>query len=129
MKDISNRDDIELLVNSFYDKVWVDTTISYLFTDIAAVEWISHLPKMYTFWDTVLLGKMSYKGNPMETHINLSRKSPMNKTHFDQWLKLWNTTIDENFEGKIATEAKQRGNNIAGLMRYKIESHNEGVAY
>lgn len=122
MKDISNRQDIELLVNSFYDKVRADKTIGYIFNDVAAVDWMLHLPKMYSFWETVLLGKMSFKGNPMDVHIKLSRKTQMHQTHFDQWLTLWNTTIDEHFEGITATEAKQRGKNIAGLMLHKIES-------
>ena len=122
MKDITERADIEVLVNSFYDKVKADTTIGYIFTEVAAVNWIVHLPKMYQFWETVLLGKMSFKGNPMLTHIELSRKTTMESKHFDQWLTLWAETIDEHFEGPIAEDAKQRGKSIAGLMLYKIEN-------
>lgn len=123
MKDIETREDIELLVNSFYDKVRADKTIGYIFNEVAAVDWITHLPKMYSFWETILLGKMSFKGNPMVTHINLSQKAEMNKEHFDQWLYLWNETITENFRGKTATEAIKSGKNIAGLMLFKIENH------
>lgn len=123
MKDISSREDIELLVNSFYDKVRTDKTIGYIFNDVAAVDWIAHLPKMYSFWETILLGKMSFKGNPMETHIKLSRRTQMKQEHFDQWLHLWNETITENFSGKTATEARKSGQNIAGLMLFKIENY------
>ncbi len=122
MKDITTRADIELLVNSFYDKVRTDEVIGYIFNEVAAVDWITHLPKMYNFWETVLLGKMSFKGNPMETHLKLSQKTPMQQEHFNRWLSLWNETIDENFSGEIATEARKRGQNIAGLMLYKIQS-------
>ena len=62
MKDISNRGDIEVLVNSFYDKVLVDATIGYLFTDIAAVDWILHLPKMYRFLGNGAFGKNELQG-------------------------------------------------------------------
>ena len=48
-KDIANRTDIELLVNKFYDKVTADTTIGYIFTDVAKVNWELHLPRMYDF--------------------------------------------------------------------------------
>ncbi|MDT0555923.1 group III truncated hemoglobin [Patiriisocius hiemis] len=123
MNDIRNREDIELLVNSFYDKVRVDNTIGYIFNNVAAVDWIIHLPKMYSFWETVLLDKRSFKGNPMVAHIQLSRKTEMNQTHFDKWLKLWNATIDEHFKGNIAKEAQQRGKNIAGLMLHKIKNY------
>ncbi len=123
MNDISKRADIELLVNSFYDKVKADETIGYIFTEIAAVNWTDHLPKMYRFWETVLLGAMSFKGNPMLTHIKLSKKTEMQQKHFDRWLKLWNETIDEHFKGEQAEEAKQRGKNIAGLILFKIQNH------
>lgn len=123
MKDIETREDIELLVNSFYDKVRTNRIIGYIFNDVAAVDWITHLPKMYSFWETILLGKMSFKGNPMSAHIKLSQKTEMNKEHFDQWLQLWNETITENFRGKKATEAIKSGQNIAGLMLFKIENY------
>lgn len=122
MNDISERTDIELLVNSFYEKVKTDETIGYIFTEVAAVRWEKHLPKMYSFWETVLLGKMSFKGNPMETHIQLSEKTPMQPRHFERWLALWNETVEEHFTGEIATDAKKRGKNIAGLMLFKIEN-------
>ncbi|MAZ28082.1 group III truncated hemoglobin [Leeuwenhoekiella sp. A16] len=123
MEDIKDRTDIELLVNNFYDKVRADQTIGFIFTDVATVDWTTHLPKMYSFWETVLLGKMSFKGNPMDTHIKLSQKTEMSEKHFNQWLTLWNETVDELFIGKIATEAKQRGKNIAGLMVFKIGNY------
>ncbi|MBT3920291.1 MAG: group III truncated hemoglobin [Flavobacteriaceae bacterium] len=122
MKDINNREDIELLVNKFYKKVKVDETIGYIFNEIANINWDKHLPKMYDFWETVLLGKMSFKGNPMLTHIKLSKKTNINKIHFNCWLKLWIETINNHFKGKIADNAKQRGQNITGLMLYKINN-------
>ena len=120
-RDITNPEDIELLVNSFYEKVKTDQTIGYIFTKVAAVNWEEHLPKMYSFWETVLLGKMSFKGNPMETHIKLSKKTSIEQQHFNRWLLLWSETIDTYFIGEVAAEAKQRGKNIAGLMLFKIE--------
>ena len=123
MKDITHREDIELLVNAFYDRVKTDKTIGYIFNHVAGVNWEEHLPRMYSFWETLLLGKMSFKGNPMSKHIQLSKKTEMNQDHFDAWLRIWNNTLDENFEGEVADAAKQKGQNIAGLMLYKIANH------
>ncbi len=123
MKDITQREDIELLVNSFYDRVKTDQTIGYIFTDVAGVNWDEHLPRMYSFWETLLLGKMSFKGNPMSKHIQLSKKTEMNQSHFDAWLSIWNKTLDDNFKGEVADSAKQKGQNIAGLMLFKIDKH------
>jgi len=123
MSDIETRDDIELLVNEFYHLVKQDETIGYIFTEVAEVNWDEHLPKMYSFWETVLLGVMSFKGNPMDKHIKLSKKTHMQQVHFDAWLSLWNKTIDNHFVGEVADKAKQRGVNIAGLMLHKIEQY------
>jgi len=58
-KDIKNRKDIEKLVNAFYEKVKTDTVIGFLFNDVANINWYSHLPKLFDFWENILF----YKGN------------------------------------------------------------------
>jgi len=63
-RDIEQRSDIELLVNSFYDKVKQDIIIGYIFNDVAKVHWEHHLPVMYNFWEGVIFNKNLYDGNP-----------------------------------------------------------------
>ncbi|WP_432410084.1 group III truncated hemoglobin [Rasiella sp. SM2506] len=121
MKDLETRKDIELLVNSFYSKVKIDPTIGYIFTEVVNVDWEEHLPKMYSFWETIIFGSTSFKGNPIRTHKELSWKTKMGEEQFDRWLALWTQTIDEKFKGIRADEIKQRGKNIAGLMLFKIQ--------
>lgn len=117
LKDIQNRTDIELLVRSFYNKVNQDSLLSPVFNEVAAVHWESHLPVMYDFWSTMLLGDKSYKGNPFPKHIPL----PINKVHFDRWLMLFLETVDEHFSGETAGEAKMRARSIAGVFQFKLE--------
>lgn len=69
-KDLYNREDVELLVDTFYDKVKANATIGYIFNDIAKVDWENHLPLMYSFWASILLGEHSFSGNPMENTSN-----------------------------------------------------------
>ncbi|WP_312343986.1 group III truncated hemoglobin [Chryseobacterium binzhouense] len=121
MKKLESREDIELLVNSFYAKVIKDETIAFFFTDIVKVNWDLHLPKMYSFWETILFGQMSYKGNPMAVHFPVNEIAAMEKRHFEQWLKLWKETISENFHGESASMAITKSENIAKLMSYKME--------
>ena len=120
MRDIENRDDIILLVNTFYTDVRVDNTIGDIFNTQVA-DWDAHLPKMYDFWEGILLGGRAFKGNPMHAHIQLSQKTEMGKEQFDAWQQIWKKTIDSLFEGDKAKEAKQRANHIAQLMLYKIQ--------
>ncbi len=120
--DISNRDDIELLVNTFYDSVKANVVIGPIFSDVAKVDWKHHLPKMYSFWASLLLGEHSFSGNPMQKHIELSKLTKMSNVEFSEWLILFIKTVDELFEGEKAEEAKTRAANIARLMLHKIET-------
>ena len=122
MKKLESREDIELLVNKFYDKVGKDATIGFFFNDIAKVNWNEHLPKMYKFWETLLFGQVSYKGNPMAVHFPINEIQAMEKHHFEHWLKLWTETVEENFSGETAELAIYKANNIANLMAFKMET-------
>ena len=119
--DIRNRKHIEMLIDLFYKQVVVDEVIGHFFTEVVELDWNKHIPVMYDFWETTLLGKMKYKGNPMLKHIDLNRKEALMAPHFDRWLELWNRTVNENFQGPMADKALKKANQIAELMKYKIE--------
>ncbi|MDF0719135.1 MULTISPECIES: group III truncated hemoglobin [Chryseobacterium group] len=121
MKKLESREDIEFLVNTFYDKVGRDETIGFFFSDVAKVDWSHHLPKMYAFWETLLFGQISYKGNPMAMHFPINEKVAMEKRHFAHWIKLWTETVEENFSGEMADLAIYKATNIANLMGHKME--------
>jgi hemoglobin len=119
--DINTREDIVLLVDSFYEKVNQNKVIGHIFNEVAKVNWKEHMPKMYSFWASILLGEHSYTGNPMIKHVELSRITPMTEVEFSVWLLLFAETVDSLFQGKNAEEAKVRAANIARLMLFKIE--------
>lgn len=121
MNDIESRADIETLINAFYTKVRQNPVIGYIFNDIAKVNWEAHLPKMYSFWGSMLLSEQSYSGNPMNKNIALSKLTVMSEKEFSEWILLFNKTVDELFIGDKAIEAKLRAANIARLMLYKIQ--------
>lgn len=120
MTDIESRDDIELLVNTFYTKVRDDATLGYIFDEVAKINWETHLPKMYSFWASLLLGEHSFSGNPMSKHIALSKLTAMTGNEFSHWLELFTLTVDDLFAGDKADEAKSRARNIANVMLYNI---------
>ncbi len=113
MKDITGRDDIILLVNSFYDKVKEDDLLKNIF---AHVDWPAHLPTMYNFWSSMLLGEQSYRNNPFQKHIHLA----INSTHFNKWFELFSETVDDHFSGPKADETKSRAQSIAGVWQHKL---------
>ena len=119
--DINTEADIKRLVDSFYEKVLVDPQIGHIFTDVAQ-NLAQHMPKLYAFWNSVILGSGSYNGNPMRVHIDLHQRTPLEPEHFQQWLKLWESTIHEMFEGPKAAQTIQKAKNIADLMLFKISA-------
>ncbi|TRX52072.1 group III truncated hemoglobin [Fulvivirga sp. M361] len=123
MKTIESREDIELLVDEFYKRVIMDELIGYFFTQVVRLDWNTHIPVMYDFWETTLLGNIKYKGNPMLKHIELDKKEPLTTGHFDRWLSIWESTIKENFMGEKADEAIKRATQIGGVMKLKIQQH------
>lgn len=126
MQDINNRQDVEQLVNTFYDKVKADTTIGHIFQTIIGDDWSHHLPVMYSFWETVLFGKAGYVGNPIKKHIDLDKQIPLEKAHYDRWQALWNETVDTLFAGPIADDAKYKAANMVNLISMKVVMARDG---
>lgn len=116
--DIINRQNIEQLIDAFYNKVRPDAQIGYLFSHIS--DWSKHLTAMYDFWENVVFFSGSYSGNPMESHKALHKWKPMKIEHFQRWVKLFTETVDELFEGENAELIKQRAISIATVMQIKI---------
>lgn len=111
--DIETREHVVLLVNSFYEKVKADSLLGPVFSH---VDWPNHLPIMYNFWSSMLLGDRSYLGNPLQKHLPLK----ISKQHFERWLELFKTTVDEHFRGDKAEETKMRAESIAGIFQFKM---------
>ena len=116
-KDISTQEDIKQMVDSFYDKVNQHELLSPIFNDIAKVDWDSHLPIMYRFWGSILLGEATYTGHPFAKHIPL----PINRYHFEAWVSLFIKNVAEQFEGTNAEEAMLRAKTIGQIFQAKKE--------
>lgn len=111
--DILTRKEVKILVDAFYDKVNADTLLGPVFSH---VNWPAHLPTMYDFWSSILFGDQSYRGNPFERHLHLN----IERTHFSRWLMLFHETVDEQFAGEKAEEAKARASAIANIFQHKL---------
>ncbi len=117
-RELSSRQDIEEVVSKFYEKVRLDPLIGPVFNEQARVDWNSHLPKIYDFWDSLLFGKSSYMGRPFPPHMELNLKIE----HFQRWLALFFETIDSHAEGAKAEEIKARALMIGENFYSRIEA-------
>ena len=120
-RDIEKREDVVLLVDSFYEKVLKNEVIGHFFTEVIAISWSEHIPKMYDFWCSVLFSKGGYRGNPVRKHIELHQLKALNSLHFDAWLNLFRETVSEHFSGPKSEEAIEKAQTMVKLIAFKIE--------
>jgi hemoglobin len=120
--DIESRADCERLVRAFYGRALEDPIIGFLFTDVAKLDLEAHVPRITSFWETILLGAQSYGGGAFRPHAELHLKAPLRRAHFDQWLNLWTRTVDELFAGERAELAKSHAVRVARAFHQRLES-------
>jgi hemoglobin len=118
--DIKGRVEIEQLVNRFYERIREDDVLGFIFNDIAQVDWRTHLPRMYAFWETVLFRSGGYTGNPLAAHAKLTLQTEMGRPQFDRWLSLFRSTVDELFAGEHAEHIKNCAADMASVIHGRI---------
>ena len=116
LPDITTAENVRTLVDSFYDKVSRDDLLAPVFNDVAHVDWATHLPTMYRFWESMLFGAGTYQGAPFPKHVVL----PVQKVHFARWLELFVETTNAHFSGPKAEEAKGRAASIADTFAQRM---------
>ena len=128
MDDISNKEDIFLLVTTFYGKVRLDSLLGPIF-NMVIKDWEHHFDRLTDFWQSNLFFEKTYHGDPLQKHAEVDKRvgGTINEFHFGHWLNLWYQTIDELFEGETAQIAKNRARNMGTFMHIKIyEARNKG---
>ena len=120
-KDIKTREDVFLLVSSFYDKVRKNELLAPFFNE-AIKDWDEHLNRLTTFWESNLFLKTKYLGNPLEAHakVDQNNNNSISELHFGVWLNLWFETIDELFVGDYAENAKRRARKMSTFLYLNI---------
>jgi hemoglobin len=72
-KDLENRADVALLVNTFYAKVRAHEALGPIFNK-SIHNWDEHLSRLTDFWETNLFFVRNYKGNPLKVHLEVDQK-------------------------------------------------------
>jgi hemoglobin len=116
MNDIETEADVRALVDAFYSAIREDDLLNPIFSDVAQVDWSHHLPKMYAFWNNLILGLPGYAGQPFPPHRNL----PVQTAHFQRWVALFQATVDRLFDGPRAKRAKDAAASIAHTFALRL---------
>ena len=105
---------IRELVYAFYDRVRADPMLGPVFDQTLAGRWDEHLPKMCTFWASLVLGAKQYRGNVQQAHQPLPGIEPQ---HFSRWLYLFLDTVQSRYEPGAAVRFMEPALRIAQSLQ------------
>jgi hemoglobin len=120
--DIETRSDCEQLVRAFYGRALLDPVIGWIFVDVAQLDLEAHVPRITSFWETILLGAHSYNGGAFRPHAAVHVRAGLRAGHFERWLWLWGTTVDELFTGERAELAKSHAARVARAFHARLQT-------
>lgn len=120
-KDIENRDDLSLLVHTFYAKIRTNAEIGHFFNE-TITDWDAHLEKLTDFWENNLFAVRKYSSNPIAAHVEVDEKfhHTVNPDIFGLWLNLWFETLEELFEGENVELLKRRARKMGTFLLISI---------
>ena len=120
-RDLKTREDVFLLVSSFYVKVRKDVVLGPFFNDVIK-DWDAHLENLTDFWQASLFLKTKYMGDPLKAHVkvDMENNNSITERHFGLWLNLWFETVNELFEGDYAENAKSKARKMSTFLYLKI---------
>jgi hemoglobin len=117
-QNLDNPAAVRQLVDAFYEEVRADALLAPLF---AGVNWPEHLPRMYAFWEGLLLGTPGFQGNPMQTHLRLHQQTPFLDVHFQRWVGLFRGVVEARFCGEGALAALAHAQRIACAIQFRVK--------
>ena len=115
LPDLDSRARITEFVRDFYRQVAMDDVLGPVFA-AAHVDWSAHIPRLTDFWAKQLLGEPGYDGNPLRAHEPIHARTPLTTAHYERWLDLFCTTVDDGYAGPHADLAKARASRMARAL-------------
>ena len=110
---------VEKLVYDFYDQIRTDELLGPVF-NAHIKDWDEHLPKMVSFWSSVILKTRTYHGRPVPAHAKLES---LTKAHFERWLAMFEQTANTIFTPDCADQFVSRAHQIALSLKNAIDVH------
>ena len=134
-KDLTNRNDVEVLVKAFYLKVLQDKVLGRYFSGTVG-NWDHHMERFTDYWDSQIFFNETYQGSPLRgelhTKVDQAHGNTFEKEHFTRWTTLFHQTTDQHFQGEKATLAKELAINVARNIYTKMflgRTVNKGCPY
>ena len=115
-RDIEDRDIHETLV-AFYATIERDPLLAPYF---AGIDMSEHIPRIATFWSTLLFHTRTYSGNAFRPHLEMPNLSA---DHFARWVQTLESTVDARYAGPTANLMKELAHRVAYSMQLRLGVH------
>ena len=114
--DLDRRSEIHDMVVAFYREVAFDPLLGPVFTEVAEVDWTTHIPTLIDYWCRVLLDQPGYDGRFLAAHARVHELDGFEPEHFDAWYDLFCETVDAAWAGPVVERAKGHAAHMAATL-------------
>ena len=99
-----------------------DPIIGFIFVDVAKLDLEAHVPRLTSFWETILLGAQTYGGGAFRPHARAEREGPAAQRGTSSGgCAPGRGTVDELFAGDRAEMAKTHALRVARAFHGRLE--------
>ena len=114
--DRERESEIGRLIEAFYTAGRLDPLLGPIF-ETHVSDWDAHFATMRDFWSSAVDRSGRYAGRPLEAHRGLPDLTP---AHFDRWLQLWETAVDETVRASETWPFKMLARKMAASMSKRL---------
>ena len=107
-------DDLHETLVAFYARVEREPLLAPYFEGI---DMIAHMPRIESFWATLLFQTASYSGSAFQPHLAMPG---LTSRHFERWVATLEATLDDRFAGPKTEQMKVLAHRIAYSMQVRL---------
>ena len=115
---MSSRDlraaDIHDMLVAFYAQLAHEPLLAPYFEPLDMAE---HMPRIVSFWETLLFHTGSYTGNAFQPHLTMPG---LTSAHFARWVANLEDIVDARFAGPMAERMKALAHRVAYSMQLRL---------
>lgn len=107
-------DDIHDTLVAFYTQLESEPLLAPYFETLDMTE---HMPRIVSFWQTLLFHAGNYSGNAFLPHLTMPG---LTSAHFERWVTTLEAILDARFEGPMAERMKSLAHRVAYSMQLRL---------
>ena len=107
-------EDIHATLVAFYAQLEHEPLLAPYFE---ALDMAAHMPRIASFWETLLYHTNSYTGNAVLPHMSMPG---LTSAHFARWVATLEAILDARFEGPTTERMKALAHRIAYSMQLRL---------